>query len=266
MSETQNEVLVVNSTSLITNMQNQTMIERANSLKDFKEFVKNDMVDGIDFGQIPGTDKPTLLKPGMEKIQFYLGLTPQYKLLNRQFIPNQNLKSKEYNEVTKKYDEKEVVRNYYAWEWSCELWHGNTKVAEGVGCGNTEERKYTSQYKGSETPDSLANTVMKIAKKRALADAILQVGGISDLYTVDLEDNATIQKLKVNKKEDNKKLSKDNIKTIYATVGALGLIDKDLNEIINELGYSKIQDIPSDQCNKVIEEIKKLAKLRKGEN
>ena len=95
------EIQVVNGTSIIQNLPETMMVERAGKVKKFKEFIKTDFVDGVDFGQIPGTDKPCLLKPGFEKIQLYLGLTPRYKLLNRDYVANQSKQYKKYNEKTK---------------------------------------------------------------------------------------------------------------------------------------------------------------------
>lgn len=261
----ENEITIVNSTSLIEQTTSNALIEKSKAFNEFKEFLKNDLKDGVDFGKIPNVEKPCLFKAGGEKIQLYLGLTPQYKLLHREFVPNQVRKDKVWNDVTKKYQEVETVRNYYCWEWSCELWHGSVKVAEGVGMGNTEEDKYVSQYKGAKTPDSLANTVMKISKKRAFMDAIIGVSGVSDIFTQDLEDSEMVNKLKVDKTTKVNKLTKDNIKTIYATLGALELVKSDLDKILNEMGYLKIQDCKADDCNAIIQKIKDLASSRKGE-
>lgn len=261
----ENEITIVNSTSLIEQTTSNALIEKSKAFNEFKEFLKNDLKDGVDFGKIPSVEKPCLFKAGGEKIQLYLGLTPQYKLLHREFVPNQVRKDKVWNDVTKKYQEVETVRNYYCWEWSCELWHGSIKVAEGVGMGNTEEDKYVSQYKGAKTPDSLANTVMKISKKRAFMDAIIGVSGVSDIFTQDLEDSEMVNKLKVDKTTKVNKLTKDNIKTIYATLGALELVKSDLDKILNEMGYLKIQDCKADDCNAIIQKIKDLASSRKGE-
>lgn len=258
-----NEIVIYNSTQLITGLENTTIVNRSETLKQFKEFIKQDFIDGIDYGKIPGTDKPCLFKPGYEKIQFYLGLTPMFKLVNRTYIPNQSRVDKVYVEKTKNYNTIESIRNYYAYEFSCELYHDGIKVAEGVGCANTEEKKYVKQYQGSETPDSLANTVMKIAKKRAQADAILNVGGISDMFTVDLEDNESINKLKVNKDNKTKKISKDQIKTVYATMGALQVTDADIADELQKMGYAKIPDAKPDDTNKIIEKIKEIARARR---
>ena len=43
------------------------------------EFGKRIMTLGSDFGVIPGTDKPTLLKPGAEKLTSFFGFEPKYQ-------------------------------------------------------------------------------------------------------------------------------------------------------------------------------------------
>lgn len=261
----ENEVMVVNSTSLVQNSMTGGLQAISDNFKAFKEFVRNDMIDGIDFGTIPNA-KPCLFKAGGEKVQMYLGLTPVYKLIHREFVPNQSKKDKVWNDAVKRYEFVDTIRNYYCWEWSCELWNGEHKVAEGVGCANTEERKYVTQYAKSETPDSLANTVMKIAKKRAFMDAILAVSGLSDMFTQDLEDDEAITKLKVDKTTKLNKLTKDQIKLVYATVGATGLVESDLKQILNEMGYTSIKDCKGDECNKILDSLKALAKSRKENN
>ena len=42
------------------------------------EFTRRIMVKGQDFGEIPGTNKPTLLKPGAEKLCNFFGLEPEF--------------------------------------------------------------------------------------------------------------------------------------------------------------------------------------------
>ena len=169
-----------------------------------------------------------------------------------------------WNEQNRKYEIKETIRNYYAWEFSCELYHGEVKVAEGVGMANTEEEKYVRQYT-TKTSDGMANTVMKIAKKRAFMDAILAVSGLSDLFTQDLEDTEDVRKLKVDKDSTAKMITRAQVKTVFANLGALGLIKTDLDTILNGLGYMSIKEVKSADVNKVLTAIKELAKERKGE-
>jgi hypothetical protein len=42
------------------------------------EFTRKIMVRDRDFGEIPATGKPTLLKPGAEKLCNFLGLEPEF--------------------------------------------------------------------------------------------------------------------------------------------------------------------------------------------
>lgn len=255
-----------NSTMLISNFVTDDCASvLSKNLEEFKNFIKNELVDGIDFGIIPTVDKPCLFKSGGEKVQIYLGLSPRYILLNREFISGLKTKNSDWDENARKYIYTDVIRNYYAWEWACELWYGDVKVAEGVGMANTEEDKFVSQYKKGKTPDGFANTVMKIAKKRAFIDAIIAVSGISDMFTQDLEDDVTIQKLKTDKSTKISKLTKENIKEIYAVVGALNLRSADLENVLKGMGYERIQDCKAGSANTIISELKKLAKSRKGE-
>jgi hypothetical protein len=56
--------------------------------------------------------------------------------------------------------------------------------AEGVGSCNNMERKFKSQ-----DACSVANTILKMAKKRAFVDAVLSATRSSDLFTQDTEDD-----------------------------------------------------------------------------
>lgn len=263
MEQNNNEVVVVNPTYLIETTSDNTFIERAKAFKNFKEFIKNDFVDGVDFGQIPNVNMPSLFQAGGEKVQMYLGLTPFYKLLNSKNIENKKITDNVWSDKDHKYQTVENHRDYYSWEWACELWHGNTKVAEGVGMANTEEDKYVNQYKGKKTPHSLANTVMKIAKKRAFMDAIKSVAGISDMFTVDLEDNETIKSLKVDKTTKTGKATKDNLKTIFATAGAMNVTTEELQEILKEFGYETTKEIKGSDTNAICEKIKQFSANKK---
>ena len=44
------------------------------AINQFQKIVRAELRDGVDYGVIPGTSKPTLLKPGAEKIAKLLGL------------------------------------------------------------------------------------------------------------------------------------------------------------------------------------------------
>jgi hypothetical protein len=134
-------------------------------IANFQAVVRNTLKEGQDFGIIPGTQKPTLLKPGAEKILMLLGLTSEYEVTER----------------VQDYD-----KGFFAFTVKCVLSRTGLKVTEGVGHANTRERRYTSGKQSD--PFTLANTVLKMAKKRAQVDAVLTVASLSEVFTQDLED------------------------------------------------------------------------------
>jgi hypothetical protein len=133
-------------------------------LKELQEFVRAVMVKDEDYGIIPGTRKPTLLKPGAEKLCEIYGLVPNFYRVEA---------------------ERDWEAGFFYVEIRCTLTSKRTQavVAEGVGSCNSKERRYANQ-----DVYSIANTVLKMAKKRALVDATLSATRSSGLFTQDLED------------------------------------------------------------------------------
>jgi len=89
-----------------------------------QEFVKEMMVEGLDFGFIPGCgDKPSLLKPGAEKLCDIFGLS--------KFI-----------EVTNRLEDWEI--GLFSYEVKAVLTNKRTGLieAEGIGSCNSKESKY----------------------------------------------------------------------------------------------------------------------------
>lgn len=157
-----------------------------------QEVMRTVMQDGQHFGKIPGAgDKPTLFKPGAEKIMatFRLAADPEVTDLSHD----------------------DVIR----YRVKCRL---STKsgifFGAGVGECSSEEDKYKWRTAASDdeweaTPEThrrvkyfrdrqirqvrtnpfdLANTILKMAKKRALVDAVLTSTAASDIFTQDIED------------------------------------------------------------------------------
>lgn len=136
---------------------------RIEMLNEVATAVKETLKDGTDYGIIPGTKKPTLFKSGAEKIAMLYGLRAEF--------------TKEYRE-----DREE---GWLLYEFECKLIDGKGNfVAQGVGIASTREAKYSTQ-----NPWDIQNTVAKMSKKRALVDAVLIVGNLSEVFTQDMEDN-----------------------------------------------------------------------------
>lgn len=139
-------------------------VEEAKLFDDeMNRFIDTVLIAGVDFGIIPNCKKPTLLKSGAEKILNYLGLIARTEVTNR---------VEDYNVGFFSYETKVYLIDY----------NGVVK-GEGIGITNTREGKYakTNGY-------AVQNTVLKMAKKRALVDAALNVGNLSARFTQDVED------------------------------------------------------------------------------
>lgn len=128
------------------------------------------------FGVIPGTKKPSLYKPGAEKLGLAFRLAPDFDVKR--------------NDLDDGHREYEVI---------CTLYHMPTgnKVGQGVGNCSTLESKfrYRNVWENGvktkvENPDiaDVYNTVMKMAKKRAHVDAMITACAASDIFAQDLED------------------------------------------------------------------------------
>ena len=182
-----------------------------------EEFVRDVLKQDQDYGVIPGTDKPSLLKPGAANIiaafQCHSEPTPVTALLD-------------------------VANNFVAYEHRVDIIHNESGriVASGMGGCNSHEVKYryrnvlptcpdcgkdnirksnqgdgfycwrntggcgknfTADHPVSrapsgkiENPDPLdqANTIMKMSIKRAEVDAAMKLPGVARFFTQDLED------------------------------------------------------------------------------
>lgn len=108
--------------------------------------------------------KLCLLKPGAEKLCDIYGYAVQFELV-------QNIGSHEPEVLG--YIVKAILTDYKTGQ----------VVAEGLGSANSRESHYQNT-----TPFDIANTVLKMAKKRAMVDAVLSAVGGSFLFTQDIEE------------------------------------------------------------------------------
>ena len=139
-------------------------VEEAKSFDDeMNRFIDTVLISGVDYGIIPHCNKPSLLKSGAEKILNYMGLIARTEIVNR---------VEDYNIGFFSYEAKVYLIDY----------NGVVK-GEGVGITNTREGKYAKS-----NGYSVQNVVLKMAKKRALVDAVLNVGNLSARFTQDIED------------------------------------------------------------------------------
>lgn len=163
---------------------------------------KNIMQKGTDYDVIPGTQKPTLLKPGAELLRLAFGLNYT-------------------TEIDAQFEDWDHGRFYYRIKTHFVNRQG-VVVGTGIGSANSEETRYSSRWvfesdipEGTDKaslksktrtsknnkeykvylvdPDihekaTQVNTLQKMAKKRSFVDGILSITGASRIFTQDVED------------------------------------------------------------------------------
>src|SRR3990167_6787645 len=129
------------------------------------------MKSGEHYGIIPGTQKPTLLKPGAEKLLLTFRFDPQY-------------------ESAETYDGKHLIiksKAEYGGGWLCYGKKGGCGAKWPDGAGDIEGQS-VERVANEDLADQY-NTVLKMANKRSLVAAVLNVTAASDIFTQDLEDS-----------------------------------------------------------------------------
>jgi hypothetical protein len=107
----------------------------------FKDFVGGILKENTDFGSIPGSDKPALLKPGAEKLGAFFGLSPK-------FTPIEVI-----NDWTGKDHNGEP---FFFYHYKCQLFRGDYFAGESFGSCNSWEKKY--RYRWENELNLPANT------------------------------------------------------------------------------------------------------------
>ncbi|MDY7232952.1 hypothetical protein [Hyalangium rubrum] len=186
------------------------------------QYVKQCMVEGTDYGRIPGMDKPTLLKPGAEKLIDLFRCTPEFTL-----VPD--------------FSREDFEGGFFKYTFRCRILSRDTGavMAEGYGSANSRESRFRwrtanrtcptcgkaaiiqgkAEYGGgwvcfkkrggcgekyvesderitvqpvgrveNENIADVDNTILKMAKKRAQVDGAIALARCSDMFTQDVED------------------------------------------------------------------------------
>jgi hypothetical protein len=225
-----------NSLSIVENINLQQIQGTLTKITQFQQLVQSQLKQNHDYGIIPGTPKPTLLKPGAEKILMLMGLRSEFEIVD---------------------STRDFEKGFFQYQVRCKLYRGDILITEGLGAANTKESRYLKH-----DPYTIDNTVLKIAKKRALIDAVLLVASLSEVFTQDLEDiDLKGNQLPKNEKQrqqqsltpdSNDAISKAQAKRMYA----LAKGDAELcKRVMQKYGYEKSEQVKKIDYNKICEEI-----------
>ena len=180
-------------------------------LGKIQDLTKRAMVPNVDYGVIPGTKKPTLLKPGAEKMCVMFRLAPKYAT-TKTFHADGHLTVESsceildytgvfLGEASAMCSTREAKYAYRRAGRSCpqcgkqSIIKGQEKFGGGWvcwrkkdGCGATfadNDTAITSQIEGRVPNEDLAdayNTVLRIAEKRSFVAAVRLVTGSSAMF------------------------------------------------------------------------------------
>lgn len=142
----------------------ETLQRNLNAINIINAIVQQHFEDKRDFMKIPGTGgKNTLLKSGCEKVIKLTGSRSSCEIV----------------ESTRDFE-----KGFFQYLIKCTIYDpfGN-EIGSGLGTCNNKETKYKEQNAWS-----IDNTILKMAKKRALVDATLSAFCLSNSFTQDLED------------------------------------------------------------------------------
>jgi hypothetical protein len=198
-----------------------TVEEIVAQAKKIERVIREAMEEDVHYGTIPGTPKPTLYKAGAEKLCLLFRFDPQY--LSTESRDGEHLIVKSVCtlwhittglRMGSGEGSCSTRESKYAWRFtkrscpSCKAeaigkskeeygggWYCNKK-AGGCGAGfkrgSDGAKEIEAQREVGKVPNpDLAdqyNTVLKMANKRALVAAVLNVTAASDVFTQDLED------------------------------------------------------------------------------
>jgi len=149
------------------------------------------MRDGVHYGKIPGTNAKSLWKAGAEKLMatFRLAGDPEVEDLSRDgeihYRVKVRLSTNGGQFVGAGIGECSSTEEKYAWRAAV-----NAKEWEATP-ENRRRIKYKRDGEAKQVrtnPADVANTILKMAKKRAQVDAVITCTAASDIFTQDIED------------------------------------------------------------------------------
>ncbi len=220
----------------------QDAIARVRSRKEeLDRFVSEILESGVDYGNIPNTNKYCLFKSGAEKLCDMYDYGKRFEIISRDVSPE---------------------TPYFAYEIKAVLFDNETGqiVAEGVGCCNSKEKKYLKY-----TPFDAANIVLKMAKKRAFVDAVLTATRSSDIFSQDLEDDATKDdtdkksgtKQNQSQQQQKQPASSKQIDYIYSLMSQLRLpVEQVRKETRKRYRVNDIKELSREQASEFIKLLK----------
>ena len=165
--------------------------ELATRRETVKEIMHSVLEEGVHYGLIPYTDKKTLLKPGAEVLlnTFMIGINPHIEdisppgeLAYRCITEGIHLQTNKI--IGRGLGEASSLEEKYAWRKAVnrDEWEFFPERSRRVKFWQANNGKSGRLLQVRQDPQSLGNTLAKMAKKRAMVDLCRTALGVSDLF------------------------------------------------------------------------------------
>lgn len=157
-----------------------------------QEVMRAVMKPGVHYGEIPGTDKPTLFQPGADKLLMTFRIAPEFDIHDmstadcvRYRVTCRGVHQMSGVTLGSCVGEASSNEEKYKWRRSVtdEEFEATPPAMRRVKYG----KKWNTKQVRTE-PADVANTVLKMAEKRAKIGMVLNVTAASDMFGQDLED------------------------------------------------------------------------------
>lgn len=147
-----------------------SLIEAQERRQALIEFTKSIMVKGVHYGIIPGTDKPTLLKPGAELLATFFGMAVRFEVAEK---------------VTDWIGADHGDEPFFFYQYRTSLYRDGVLVAEGLGSCNSREKKYRWRWVSEESvpPHLNLDSLVKKAGKATEFEFAINAAKTSGKYS-----------------------------------------------------------------------------------
>lgn len=212
-------------------VENSQLAEATEHYQVMVAFVQENMRRDQDYGIIPGTNgKPTLLKPGAEKLCRLFSLRPHFELIA----------------AIADFD-----KPLFHYHHRCTLYNRNGEaLGQGEGNCNSREKRYEKQQ---HKVFDLANTICKIAQKRALIAAVLVVCGASEFFSQDLDDAHTDTDTPAPPKSPNS-ISDPQVKRFQTIARGAGYTVGGAKALLAQYGLKSSREISRDIYDRICQQ------------
>jgi hypothetical protein len=204
----------------VVSLSSEQMRETIEQLRLVREFIYQELKDGVDYGTVQGCgDKPTLLQPGAQKICMFFNVYPDYEVERRDvgeahvdYIVKTTLISRttglkvgsgvgSCSSLERKYRYRqqnrtcpkcgaETIRSSKAGGFFCGVRSGGCGASFAANDASVRNQQI-GMIENVDVADAF-NTILKIAKKRSFVDATLSLSCISEFFTQDLEERGPL--------------------------------------------------------------------------